>query len=197
MKKQKKQLLLLLLVLILAVAAFLVVSKISEEEEAEETISYTVTDLEADNVSKLVFTNDTGTYTLTKQEDSWTYEGDKTLDMDETAVNNLVNKVAALTSENIIEQVEDASVYGLDEPIVTILVSDGTKSYTLLVGDYNNTTYTYYLCREDDMETVYTTTSYNISSFQNGIDDLIAVEEETQTETAEETAMEETTQAQE
>ena len=187
MNKQKKQLLLLLLVLILAIVAFLFVSKMPDEDETEEAVSYTVTDLEPENVSKLVFTNDTGTYTLTKQEDgTWMYEGDKTLDMDETAVENLISKVSALTSEDKIEQVKDVSEYGLDEPVVTILVSDGTNSYTMLVGDYNDVTYTYYMCLENDMETVYTTTSYSISSFQSGIDDLIAEEEETTEETSEE-----------
>ncbi len=184
MNKQKKQLLLLLLVLILAIVTFLFVSKMPDEDETEEAISYTITDLEAENVSKLVFTNDTGTYTLTKQEDgTWTYEGDKTLAMDETAVENLISKVSALTSEDKIEQVEDVSEYGLDEPVITILVSDGTNSYTMLVGDYNDVTYTYYVCLENDMETVYTTTSYSISSFQNGVDSLIAEEEETTEET--------------
>ena len=160
----------------------------SDEDETEEAVSYTVTDLEAENVSKLVFTNDTGTYTLTKQEDgTWTYEGDKTLDMDETAVESLISKVSALTSEDKIEQVEDVSGYGLDEPAITILVSDGINSYTLLVGDYNDVTYTYYICLENDVETVYTTTSYSISSFQNGIDSLVAEEEETTEEMSEET----------
>lgn len=183
MNKQKKQLLLLIFILILAIAAFLLVSQIPSGEEAEETQSYSVTSLDTEKVCKLSFTNDNGTFTLTKQEDSWVYEGDKTLDMDEDAVDNLVSKVAALTSENRIEQVEDSSIYGLDEPIVTILVSDGKNSYTLLVGDYNNMTCTYYLCLEDDMKTVYTTTSYNISSFMDGIENLIVEEEETESET--------------
>lgn len=182
MNKQKKQLLLLLFVLLLAVGAFLLVSRIPGEDEAEEAESYSVTNLDAENVCKLSFMNENGTFTLTKQGDSWVYEGDKALDMDEDAVDNLVNKVAALTSENCMEQVEDASIYGLDEPIVTILVSDGTTSYTLLVGDYNDMTYTYYLCLEDDKGTVYTTTSYNVSSFMDGIDNLIAEEEETESE---------------
>lgn len=183
MNKQKKQLLLLILVLLLAIVAFVVVSKMPSEEEVEETVSYTITDLEAETVNKLTFTNATGTYTLTKTDDVWSYEGDKILDIDEDAVQDMVNKVASLTSENCIEQVEDLSQYGLDEPEITILVSDGTTSYTLFIGDYNDMTNTQYLCLESDQETVYTTTSYNISSFENGIDELIVVEEETETST--------------
>ena len=185
MNKQKKQLLLLILVLVLALIAFVLVSKMPDEEEIEETVSFTVTDLDTEAVNKLTFTNGTGTYTLTKAEDIWSYEGDKTLDMDEDAVQSMIDKVASITSENCIEKVEDLSLYGLDEPEITILVSDGTTSYTLFIGDYNDMTYTQYLCLENDMETVYTTTSYNISAFKNGIDDLIVVEEDTETATTE------------
>lgn len=185
MNKQKKRLLLLVLILVLAIVAFIMVSKMPEEEAAEETVTYTVTDLDAEAVNKLTFTNETGTYTFTKADDVWSYEGDKTLDIDEDAVQTMISKVASLTSENCMEQVEDLSLYGLDEPEITILVSDGITSYTLFIGDYNNVTYTQYLCLENDMETVYTTTSYQISSFKNGIDELIVVEEETETATTE------------
>lgn len=180
MNKQKKQLLLLILVLILAIVAFVVVLKMPSDEEVEESATFTITDLDAEAVNKLTFTNATGTYTFTKKDDVWCYEGDKTLDIDEAAVQNMVNKVATLTSENCIEQVEDLSLYGLDEPEITILISDGTTSYTLLIGDYNDITYTQYLCLASNQETVYTTTSSNISSFENGIDELIVVEEETE-----------------
>lgn len=183
MNKQKKQLLLLLFALILVIVAFFLVSNMPEEEETEEAVSYTVTDLNVDNVNKLAFTNSTGTYVLTKQDDIWSYEADKTIDLDETAVSGLAKRVAAISSENRMEQVADLSVYGLDEPEIIILISDGTTSYTLLVGDYNNITYTQYICLEEDMSTVYTTTAYNVSSFESGIDDLIVVEEETETET--------------
>ena len=181
MNKQKKQLLSLVLILVLAIAVFIMVSKIPEEEAAEETVTYTVTDLDAETVNKLTFTNETGTYTFSKTDDIWNYEGDKALDIDEEAVQTMISKVASLTSENCMEQVEDLALYGLDEPEITILVSDGATSYTLFIGDYNDITYTQYLCLESDMETVYTTTSYQISSFKNGIDDLIVVEEEAET----------------
>lgn len=185
MNKQKKQLLLLVLVLALAIVAFVWVSKLPAEEEAEEAIRYTVIELDAEAVNKVSFTNETGTYILNKAEEEWTYNGNKTLDIDEDEVLQMVKKVAALTSENCIEQVTDLSMYGLDTPMITILLSDGSTSYTLLVGDYNDVTYTQYVCLESDKETVYTTAAYNISSFKEGIDELIVVKEETQSVTTE------------
>lgn len=182
MNKQKKQLILLILLFVMAVTVFAIVSNMAGEEDSEEVETYIVTNLEAEAVNKLTFTNETGTYILTKQDGIWSYEGDKTLDLDEEAVQTIVGKVANLTSENCMKQIEDLSLYGLDEPEITILVSDGTESYTLFIGDYNDVTYTQYLCLESDMETVYTTTSYQIAPFKSGIDDLIVVEDETGTE---------------
>ena len=195
MEKQKKQLIGLAIVLILAVIAFVAVSKIPDEDESsEETVSYEVTNLNTDEVTKLVYTNENGTLTLSKSGDEWTCEEDKSVDIDEDTVNTMVGKVAALTSENKIENVEDISQYGLDNPSITILVSDGTNFNTLLIGDYNTTTYTYYLCLEDDTSTVYTTDSATISSFQNNTIEDITTEPETETETETTTETEETTE---
>lgn len=189
MEKQKKQLLGLLVILIVAVIAFIVVKNLPDEEEEDTTASYEVTDLNADNVTKLVYTNENGTLTLNKNGDEWTCEEDRSVDIDEDTVNTMVGKVASLTSENKIENVEDISQYGLDNPSLTIFVSDGTTSYTLLIGDYNETTYTYYMCLGNDKSTVYTTQSVTISSFQNNtLEDITAeAETETATETEEST----------
>ena len=66
MEKQKKQLLGLLVILIVAVIAFIVVKNLPQEEETDTTASYEVTNLNADDVTKLVYTNENGTLTLNK-----------------------------------------------------------------------------------------------------------------------------------
>ena len=190
MEKQKEQLLLLAGILIVALVAFLLLSRLPDEEETEETPAYQVTNLEADLVTKLVYTNENGTITLLKSGDEWQCEEDKSIDIDEDTVETMVGKVASYSSENKMENVEDVSIYGLDQPSLTILVSDGTTSYTMLIGDYNETTYTYYMCLENDMSTVYTTESVTISVFDHTLEDLTAEEEST-----EETTTEETTEA--
>ena len=192
MEKQKKQLIGLLAVLIVAVIAFVVISKLPDGEESEDKENYVVTTLDADAVTKLVYTNESGTVSLTKSGSDWICEEDKGVDIDEDTVNNMVGKVASLTSENRLENITDVSQYGLDDPTLKILISDGSDSYTLFVGDYNETTYTYYLCLESDMSTVYTTQSGTISDFQNNTLTELTAEEETQT-AVEETAQTQTT----
>ena len=183
MEKQKKQLLGLLVILIVAVIAFIVVKNLPA--------SYEVTNLNADDVTKLVYTNENGTLTLNKDGDNWICDEDRSVDIDADKVSTMVGKVASLTSENKIENVEDIAQYGLDAPSLTILVSDGTTSYTILIGDYNETTYTYYMCLESDKSTVYTTNSVTITSFKSNTLEDITAEEETETETETESEAEE------
>lgn len=179
MEKQKKQLLIFTLALLFVVGAWYGVSLIPEEEDTEETMSYQVSDLEKEVVTKLTYTNEQGTFSFFKEGEEWIYEADQSVDIEESTIENMVGKLASYTSKNQITEVEDISVYGLDEPQYIVLLSDGTTSYTMLVGDYNATTYTYYMCLEDAKDTIYTVQSSDISVFGNTLEDLIVEEEET------------------
>lgn len=97
MEKQKKQLIGLFAVLIVAVIAFVVISKLPDGEESENKEIYAVTTLDADAVTKLVYTNESGTVSLTKSGSDWICEEDKGVDIDEDTVNNMVSMVASLT----------------------------------------------------------------------------------------------------
>lgn len=173
----------MIFVLLLAVAALVFVWKLPADEKTEETQSYVITNLDKDKINRFSYTNESGTYRFNRQGEEWLNEDDETSDIDEAAVDRMIGKVASLDSQNRIEQVENRAQYGLDAPAVSILISDGTTSYTLLVGDYNELTGTYYLCLESDPGTVYTTDSYIVSDFiDSKLDDLI-VQEETDTTT--------------
>lgn len=190
MEKQKKQLIGLLAVLVVAIVVFFAVSKAADADtEEDDTVTYAVNDLESDNVTRLVFTNSTATISLSKSGDDWVYEDDKTIDIDEDEVEKLIKKVAGLTSENKLENVTDLSQYGLDEPSGTIMISDGTNTCTILVGNYNSMMTTNYICLESDKSTVYTTKNSTVSAFEVTVEDLTA-EPETETETETETEVE-------
>lgn len=180
MKKQRRQLMLMFFVLVLAVVALVLVMNLPAEEETDETQSYQVTDMDKETINKFSFTNEGGMYNFSKQDNEWMCEGNKEIDIDESVVDQMIGKVAALTSQNRVERAENIAQYGLDEPSATILISDGTAGYTILVGDYNDLMGIYYLCLESNMETVYTADAYTVSDFiEKGLDDLAVIEEET------------------
>ncbi|MBQ7944369.1 MAG: DUF4340 domain-containing protein [Lachnospiraceae bacterium] len=189
MEKQKKQLLLMAFLLIVAILAFVGISAIPEEEE-EEAVTYQITDMATDSVTKLVYTFDDVHVKLAKSGEEWLNDEDKSMDLDEAAVEDMIDRVASLTSEDKIENVEDASIYGLDAATKNVLISDGTTTYTLVIGDYNDLTSTYYVCLEDDMSTVYTANSTTVNAFNTAVEELI-VEEGTTTEVATEATTEE------
>lgn len=182
MNKQKKQLIMLVVVLLAVIIAFVVVTKLSQDDKEDEALKYQVTDMTKDSVTKLSYTNENGTFSFTKVDDSWQYDNDTSLNIKESTLDNMVAKVASLESDNQITDVSDASIYGLDSPDITISISDGNKAETINIGDYNLTTSTYYVSRDEDTSVIYTTTSATISSFQTqNIDELVEVESETET----------------
>ncbi|MBE5876669.1 MAG: DUF4340 domain-containing protein [Lachnospiraceae bacterium] len=178
MEKQKKQLLFMIVLLVVAIAAFVGITAIPEKEE-EEAVTYQITDMTSESVTKLTYSFDGVHVKLTKSGEEWQNEEDKSMDIDEAAVEALIDKVASLTSKNQIENVEDSGQYGLTDATKTVLISDGTTTYTLMFGDYNDMTSTYYVCLEDDMSTVYTADSTTVNAFHTAVEELVAEEEET------------------
>lgn len=185
MERQKKQLLILVGALILIIMAWFGVTLIPEEEKTEEVMSYQVSDLEKDAVTKMTYTNEQGTFSFFKDGEEWLYEADRSINIEESTIENMVGKLASYASEHRITEVEDISIYGLNEPKYTILLSDGTTTYTMFIGDYNATTYTYYMCLENDLSNVYTVQSSDVTVFGNVLEDLIVEEEETTEEESE------------
>lgn len=188
MNKQKKQMILLGVILLMVIICFAVICMIPEKEEEDAVISYEVTSFEEDEIQKITFTNTNGTFSFVKDEDEWLYESDKSLDIDESIIQNMLKKLAKYSSENKITDVTDMSAYGLDDPHKKMLISDGTNSVTFLIGEYNNITYTYYMCLEDDPSTIYTMASSDLSIFDKTLEDMIiepeeesSAEEETET----------------
>ncbi|MBO5146960.1 MAG: DUF4340 domain-containing protein [Lachnospiraceae bacterium] len=182
MVKQRKQMAVLLLILFAACGVLGFVSLSSKEEaEAMAEEGFVVNDIEADEATKLIFTNSTGTYSLRKEEEKWILEEDKTAEVDETEVTRLLAAVAPLRSADRIEQAEDLSLYGLDSPVRTIMVSNSEKNSTILVGDFNEITDTYYICLEEDTSTVYTAEYDTVSAFEVQTEDLIIEPDEEET----------------
>ena len=93
----------------------------------------------------------------------------------------LLAAVAPLRSADRIEQAEDLSLYGLDSPVRTIMVSNSEKNSTILVGDFNEITDTYYICLEEDTSTVYTAEYDTVSVFEVQTEDLIIEPDEEET----------------
>ena len=181
MERQKKQLAMLTVILIAAVIILIVLLKYFDKasEDASEENHFTINNIQADKVIRFAFTNSAGTVSLTKNAQEWIYDNDSSLDMDEDKVTELIQTVAPLDSENRIEEVENLEMYGLAEPALTILVSDGEEVCTMMIGDLNEMTGTYYLCLEGKESVIYDVNPQIVSAFGTTLEDLVTAKEQT------------------
>lgn len=178
MKRQKMQLFLLLGALLIAAGGYFGLKylngRTSENQAADSEV--TVLALTVDDITGFSYDYDGTTYSFVKEDGNWLYEGDKTLDLDESQVSSLLGSVVKITSANEITGVEDLTQYGLSAPARTVTLRTADKDYTLQFGDYNSMISKYYLKLEDG-ENVYTTSGYRYTSFDITPESLAAEEE--------------------
>lgn len=180
MERQKKQLAVLAVALIAVVIILIVLLKYFDKaEDVSGENHFVINNIQAEKVIRFAFTNTEGTVSLTKNAQEWIYDNNSSLDMDEDKVAELIQIVAPLESENRIEEVENLEMYGLAEPALTILVSDGEEVCTMMIGDLNEITGTYYLCLEGKESVIYDINPQVVNAFGATLEDLTVTEEQT------------------
>ncbi len=135
MRKKNKLYALLGVLLVLCIAVVLV----NNHEEKKEQIKNSgelILKISKDDVNALSWTNESGTFSFTKDE-KWTYDDDSTFPVDEDKINDLLEQFESLGAAFVIDDVEDYSLYGLDDPICTIIIVTDEESYTIELGDYS------------------------------------------------------------
>ena len=86
-----------------------------------------------------------------KEEDKWVNTDDREMPLNQTLVSSLVNNIAGITTESVVEQPEDLSEYGLDNPVRTIKATlENGSSIIIYVGNQNDLTGDYYIRLEGD-----------------------------------------------
>lgn len=149
-------------------------SSIAEELEKDET-TYPLMEIEKNNVSKVVFENESGTLTITRTEETaadgsakWTLDNLGGVKQNDTLVGACVNICSSLKGRKIVEEnAADLSKYGLSDPLSRVTVSaDGKSDRTFLIGNEIPTGGYYYLCEEGTSK-VYTVLDANAEYFMH------------------------------
>ncbi len=147
-----KKLLLLLMILALVIGAYFLVRALvtsGEEKRAEEAASADTEALgvgDSDAVSTLSWTYLEKTVTLVPDADGvWYCPEEPACPVNQSIVSDMRYAVSAVIGEKCIEQAEDLSVYGLDEPELLVTVTAGNVSRQYAVGDYNAAVAAYYM----------------------------------------------------
>lgn len=135
MRKATKLYALLGVLLVVCIAAF-AVSRYEEKKEQIKNSGEVILEIPTDSVTALSWTNESGTFSFTKDE-TWVYDEDNAFPVDEEKINDLLEQFTSLAAAFAIDDVEDYAQYGLDEPICTIHITADEESYTVELGDFS------------------------------------------------------------
>ena len=198
MKKKQRQMIGMLLALVVLAAVFLGIRQYnknaSSENSTTEDTQETVLDVNSDDITSFRYVYEGETYAFEKEDETWYYTDDHSLNLNQDRIKAMILKVAPLKADQVIGNVTDMSQYGLADPERTIQYETADRSVIINVGNLNSMTSQYYIAFPSEMK-VYVVATNVVTGFNYTLEDL--VEETTEaTETAEtETAETETTEA--
>lgn len=198
-KKQIKQFLILIIIAVVAIAALIIVNTYvdkaeAESEAAEEAETITVLSIDAAGVTEISYVYDGETLTFSFDGESWTCEDDESIDIDEDLVDEMVDTLSLIEANEMIDDYDDLSDYGLSDPSNTITIATDDEEYVIYIGDENEFSYDYYMMLDGD-DAVYTVDSGVAAACSYSVEDLTAEEEEEDEEEEEEDAEEEEEEA--
>lgn len=157
MKKNKKGLITAVILLIFLLIVYIVIRNLHlDEEEQEEDTTETVYEIDAADISKLQVASGDTSFSFTHADDTWTYDEDRNFPLSESAVLDKVSYVTSVSSSRTIEEPENLEDYGLEEPEVSITVTDTEGETTSLeLGATNDTVSACYMTLNGDTSKVY------------------------------------------
>lgn len=128
-----------------------------EEAALEEASGEEILSVDSDSISKISFYINGEEETFCLEEGQWKLERDKTFPVDNSKILASVTQLAPLQAVRILENVEDVSEYGLDEPqnVITLVDASGQET-KVTIGDTNSGTGNDYLMLGEDETVVYT-----------------------------------------
>ena len=188
----------MLLALVVLAAVFLGIRQYNKNASSAtsttEDTQETVLDVNSDDITSFRYVYEGETYAFEKEDDTWYYTDDHSLNLNQDRIKAMILKVAPLKADQVIGNVTDMSQYGLADPDRTIQYETADRSVIINVGNLNSMTSQYYIAFPSEMK-VYVVATNVVTGFNYTLEDL--VEETTEaTETAEtETAETETTEA--
>lgn len=152
MKKEAKTMWILMALLILLMVVLLFVKSwnhYQEEKEAEEAEAEVITVYEAEALAEMSYEDSEGqSQSFIKTDDTWQYAADAEASLDDDVMNQMEAAFTNIEAEKMIEEPDELSDYGMDEPQYRLTLMDATGGETvLLIGDMTGESY--YLMAED------------------------------------------------
>lgn len=169
--KQYRSMIALLAVLVLFIGVYFVMKNLPAEEEDEASYVAYVLD-----VTEITYKNKETEMKFKEEDGSWISETDKDIDLDQSAMTEMIDSLSGIEAVRTLEEPDELSDYGLEEPAYTITMKDGNGSeMTILIGDAAGDDY--YAMKEGS-DVVCTIGSSVVDSMEFDLENLKAEEEE-------------------
>ena len=137
MKRFKKLGVLLGVLVVICIATF-ALTHYEEEQEQIKNSDEIILEIPTDSVTSLSWEyEEEGSLSFHKGEDGWLYDEDEAFPVSEEKVNDILSEFEAFGVSFIIENVEDYSQYGLDEPEMTYHIGTEDANYDIKLGAFS------------------------------------------------------------
>lgn len=135
--KRSKKMIALVAVLVVACVATFALTQYEEKQEEIKNSDAIILEIPVDTVQSLSWEYTEDGLAFHKGEDGWLYDDDEAFPVSEDKVTDILSNFEAFGVTFIIENVEDYSQYGLDEPECVIHLSTAEQSYDIKLGAFS------------------------------------------------------------
>lgn len=136
--KRIKRIGILVVVLVVACIATLVLSRYEQQQEQIKASDAVILALPQDTVSALSWQYSDGTgLAFHHNGTAWEYDDDEAFPVSEEKVSSILSHFEQFGVKFIIEDVEDYSQYGLDDPEATLNLATESESYAITLGNFS------------------------------------------------------------
>lgn len=172
--KRAKRLYGLLGVLVAVCVITFAVSKYEEKKENIKNSDEIILKLDSESVTKLSWEYEDVSLAFHKDE-QWIYDEDEAFPVDEEKINKLLSVFENFGVSFIIEEVQDYSAYGLDDPVCTINIETEEDTYEILLGDFSVMDSQRYVSLGD--QNAYLVSSDPMETYEVTLEDMILNDE--------------------
>ena len=135
--KRSKKLIALAAVLAVACIATFALTQYEEKQEEIKNSDAIILEIPTDTVEALSWELAEDGFAFHKEEGGWRYDDDEAFPVSEDKINDILANFESFGAAFIIENVEDYSQYGLDEPEGTICLTADGQSYDIKMGAFS------------------------------------------------------------
>ncbi len=135
---KRKKIILMLTVLAVCCAATLAATGLSERQENIRSSEEIILALEEEGIKALAWEYGSTALAYHKNEEGlWLYDEDEAFPVNADKISELLELFEEFGVSFIIEEAEDLSPYGLDEPSCRITIATAEESHEILLGDFS------------------------------------------------------------